>query len=408
MKLNFLKSNKKNIFMYIVLTFACLDTITRLPMNSGISIFRILSVIILLYGIFYKNFKLKKAYLFMIGVFIYSLLMVLIWDGSIAMHINNFIHWLFIFAIFVCMIILKNSNNFKRNFLIFLDIFTLVTIVIFYIEYFTGLRFFQLFTAGYDLPSVFYYGINDCASALVAVGVLYILEFVNEYNIFNLIKCIIIIITIFLLGARASVLVLGVAILLVCILKIMKSIVDKKKRNLFLLGMLVFIIAIIIINPTIDDETLVELIAKPLIQIFKLEVIDTRGSVTIRATAIVLGLKELIRTFGFGIGLGNCTLMLTRQGFSTLGSMHNMLIQVWTELGWFSIFMFYKLISKTIKKYKNDVKQKRKNSKSYYGLIMLIIAPLLGMQSSEGLLSIYIVWMTMFYAFLITFDNSED
>ena len=62
---------------------------------------------------------------------------------------------------------------------------------------------------------------------------------------------------------------------------------------------------------------------------------------------------------------------------------------------------------KTIKKYKDDLRQKQKNPKSSYGFIMLIVAPLIGIQSSEGLLSIYIVWMTLFYAFLITFESNE-
>ena len=100
--------------------------------------------------------------------------------------------------------------------------------------------------------------------------------------------------------------------------------------------------------------------------------------------------------------------MLSAQKFSTLASMHNLLIQVLTEMGWFAVFVFYKLISKTIKKHKTDIKEKRKNSKSAYGLIMLVVAPLIGIQSSEGILSIYIVWMAIFYIFLIAFDTNEE
>lgn len=388
----------QTIALYVILFFACLDTITRLSINDDISIFRILSVFVLAYGAIYKWNKLKKAYLFMAAVLVYSLLMNFLWKGKIEAVINNYIHWLFVFSLYVCVYLLSEKKEFVNSFFKFLDFVTTLTLIVFFVEYFSGIHFFAKYITYYDLPSAFYYGINDCASALIVVGVLYILKFIDEKNYMYLLKFALILLTVTLLGSRASMLVLALALMLGVFIKVFSMIHDKTiKIMLFIVIPSVVALLVFIINPKVGDVTITELIIAPIKQILNLEISDYQESITIRATAIVIGLKELFSTFGFGIGVGNCTVLLSSYGFSALKSMHNMLMQIITEMGWFAIISLFFVIKYTINSFK-----KREENKQYhiYGVVMLLIAPLIGLQSSEGLLSIYIVWITLFYVFI--------
>lgn len=402
-----MKEFKFNIdtILYFVLLLGFFDTVTRFNFMHELSPFRVAIIVVMFYVIIENLNILKKYILFMVGIAIYSLLMIVLYNGNINLFISHYIHWMFIFMIFALIMHLRKNQNFEKEFFDFLDIMTMMVIVVFYFEYFFGIRLFAGAIAEYSLPSTFFYGINDHASAIMIMGVLYAVKFIYEKNILSFFKFSLIFFSVTIVGARVSMLVLTVAIALAFVLRVCEKIeAIFYRRLLYIIAIgILGLVTIIYLNPNVGDASVVELIIEPINQIMRLEVLSFQGSVTVRTSALILGLKSLISTLGFGIGLGNSTDMLTNYGFQVLKSMHNMFMQLWVELGWIFLFVYFMILLKIIKIYRI-----RKRNMDACALLLIILFPLFGLQSSEGLLSIYPFWMTLFYVILLVFKNNDE
>lgn len=394
------------LLIYIVLVLAYFDTVLRFSFNDNLSPFRITTVICCIILILKCGKQYLKYHLFMVGVALYSLVMVMLWKGSLSAFINHYIHWIFIYTIFISIKYLSNDDEFGEKCFLFLDSMTVFVLIIFYFEYFTGIRFFPDKLAAYNVPSSLFYGINDFASAIMAIGVLYIVKFVYEKNYLHLFKYLLVFVAVTIVGARASMLCLAAALALAVLLKVSEKIERIFLKRMVLLSILCIfcIFAVTAINPKIGDSTFSDLVIKPILQIKNLEVSLFQGSVTVRTTAMVIGIKALIHSYGFGIGLGNATHILSSYNFYALKSMHNMLMQLLTEMGWFSIICFFYVIKKAFKCYRLT----DESHTPIYCLIFICLTPLFAIQSSEGLMSIYPFWITYFYVFICCFHLFEN
>ncbi len=390
--------------LYFVLALGYFDTVTRFSFYSGLSPFRLLISIALMIIAIEKGKALFRYHLFMILIAVYSISMVLIWNGNFQIFVSHYVHWMFVYAIFISIIYLSEQHNFEKSFFKFVDILTLLIVSVFYFEYFTGICFFADKIAEHDIPSVFYYGINDFASAVMAMGVLYACRFVYERKIFDIIKFFLIFIAVSIVGAKASMLCLFGAVAFAILLKFSERVeyLFHKRIILILLTGIILLVVIIAIDPQVGDAKFSELLLTPLSRILKLEVSSFEGSITLRTTAMVLGFRSLINTFGFGLGVGNATYMLTNYGFYALKSMHNIIMQLLTELGWVFVYLFISLIKCVLGAYK-----KNKNCMSVYALVFVLLTPLFAIQSSEGLMSIYPFWTVYFFVIVASIKKNE-
>ena len=125
--------------------------------------------------------------------------------------------------------------------------------------------------------------------------------------------------------------------------------------------------------------------------ILKLERFYSAGSIFDRADAVIIGLQNLLKTGGFGIGLGGCLNILDGE-LATAKSMHNIFIQCIVELGIGFLIIYWVYISKLYS---------HATSLSWFKLCFFLTLPLSSSISSGGIMSNYMFWGIVFYVFLL-------
>ena len=147
------------------------------------------------------------------------------------------------------------------------------------------------------------------------------------------------------------------------------------------------------------DTSVYDLVEREVIAIFTMEPLPGFGSLAERTNAIIYGMRELLKSHFFGIGFGNATDMMSRYYgtiFLTANTMHNLFFQFMTECGFFSVYSIYKVLSIC----KKNIREKAFET-GRIQLIFIVIFVLISSQSSQGILSNYMVWTVLFYIMLL-------
>ncbi|MBO5723658.1 MAG: hypothetical protein J6S58_02400, partial [Lentisphaeria bacterium] len=129
----------------------------------------------------------------------------------------------------------------------------------------------------------------------------------------------------------------------------------------------------------------------PVLQLLRLERYNMAGSIYDRTDAIIIGLQHLIKTGGIGIGLGGAYNILDGE-LETARSMHNIFVQTLVELGVIFLVVY---ILYLFRLYFNT------SILNWFKWCFFLLLPLSSSISSGGILSNYMFWGIVIYAFLL-------
>jgi hypothetical protein len=235
---------------------------------------------------------------------------------------------------------------------------------------------------------------------------------VYETNIIK--KYLILLYTIFLVFMNDSKLVLIGIFMAILIYVIKQNIFEKHKVFKYIFSIIMFISIFILIFLPYDeiyvsfrdyDISLYELLGLPISHILTLTPFpDIGGSDTTRANTIIYGIKELVHSNFFGIGMGNSLIMLEKPEYmlKSAKSMHNLPIQLLVENGIVVLFMYVYIFILFIKLfYKQNITKIQ--------LVATIAIPSIfvgSMGSSIGIFSDYYFFASIFL-FIIHYKHQN-
>ena len=314
----------------------------------------------------------------------------------------------YIYIIFLIIFIIRSRNiNFENNFWKFLNIITLITLVLAFIQYFVRIPYPYVKLPVYHGINLFMSNENELGEPLGFMSIIYLYKILFENKKKYLPLFVIIIAIEFINDAKLTILgcLLGYIVLLY--LKIGKIMKLSIKTIIFMgITFIIFtIVGIYILNPAIKFRdysiTVHELLFDSLKDIIRLQPVPgTGGSIIDRTNAIIYGLQELKKSNFLGIGWGNSIIMLSKDEYRllTAKSMHNIIIQFLCEMGIFAFIVYYSFI-KWI--FMNFTKLYEK-SEYILKFIFIISFVIISAQSSIGILSNYYSWIIVFYVGLIS------
>ena len=126
------------------------------------------------------------------------------------------------------------------------------------------------------------------------------------------------------------------------------------------------------------------------------------GSIQDRTNTIIFGLKELKKTYGFGIGFGNSVQMLKKPAYRKFlynaESMHNAIIQLLVEFGYVAMILYCKIIKKII----DDFGKIGRDNTYLLKCAFAVGFVFLSSQSSVGIFSNYFTWTVVIYIVLMS------
>jgi hypothetical protein len=240
--------------------------------------------------------------------------------------------------------------------------------------------------------NIFYWVDNDFSAALAAFIPILLID-KNHRNLNRLLALIGIVIIAYN-GSRIALLSMMVFVLFI--------LVNRVKWLGFVLFLLGTLLAFIVLREfTLGGDSLYQLIVDPIKHIVTLTPYAGGGSIYDRTNALIFGIIELLRSWGFGIGPGNTTRMLEEIPeylLPTAQSMHNFLAQIIVEYGWLMIFSFLYLGHRILKNWKRALI-----------FVYLITIGVASLSQSVGLFSNYYFFVAVFFGFMfIETDQSSD
>lgn len=372
--------------MLLVLCF--FEAVFRTSPDSSLSAYRLTIPFIFLLIVLPKVKLYGKELFFLIGLLFWNVLWVAVFHHDFATMFQFYFHVLCIFSVYALVKFIKITwpDHFDDIMFALLDTMTILTILVFIPQY--VLRF-NLPNTVSGRVNTFYWTENEMGMSLVVMATLYVQRFLKGKRWMDLIKILMICVILYLNDNRISI--LGFALFIMLILFIEYSSPKAKKYSLGVLGIL--IILFFLWDPVIDFKGsqlgVAELIGDPIRRIIMLDPYRLAGSLYDRTDAIIYGLIELQRTFFMGIGLGNSLNVLAMPKYYLVSakSMHNIVAQLWVELGLFAMVMYAAIAFKIIK----DLRAKPFDLTVNYRFCFVLAFILISMQSSSGIFSNYFV-----------------
>jgi hypothetical protein len=325
------KESLEKFLIFLFLFTGYLNTILRLNTESNLTLFRILLPL----GYCYFLFRFTKAAL-VCTLVLFLFLSYGVFTSRYFFRLGGFSYVFFLHYATVIYLIFFTSSLIKKfgvtmlhKHLIGIYIFMLV------------LAFFQ-FATNFGFPNtnytgtinIFYWVDNDFSAALAAIIPILLIDKSHPYS--NKILAFLGTLIIAYNGSRIALL-----SVLVFVLFLLVNRIKWLGLALFVLGA---ISAFVMFREfTLGGDSLQQLIADPFKHIVTLTPYDRGGSIYDRTNAFIFGIKELLHSWGFGIGPGNTTRMLEEipeYFLPTAQSMHNFVAQIIVEYGWLMILSF--------------------------------------------------------------------
>lgn len=401
----------KKGLVYSVLVMAVLNAVLRFSNSGATTLYRLVSPPIVLYIVATQFRKFAKSIAFFMALLVYSCIVSLLFYAVIP--VEYILFSIYIFTIYVlvkyCQII---DKDFERNFFAFIHIITLITIGASILQYFTRYTLPYLKLPAYRGVNVYMSNENELGEAFACVFILYVFLIVFRKKIRLVLPTAFIVFFLFIGDVKLSIIGVFVAVLLFVYIYLFwyrncscKSIVNFLLWSVLLL--FIFIMLLYLINPTVIFRdysiTLKKLIIEPVKMIVSGKSMNSAGSINDRTNAIVYGMKELKKTYFFGIGFGNSVNMLKKPEYhlATAKSMHNILFQFLTELGYFAVFVYVFILKKII-----SGLIKKKYSSGILFAVYCIAFVFISSQSSIGILSnYYTIIVTCYVGIISSMDN---
>lgn len=399
--------------LYSLLVFAVLNATLRFTESGMTTLFRILAPFVFLFVI-YSDFKAyKKDIAVILIAIVYSIVVSLVFYQHIAVNMLAFLMYLFALYVFMKHL-LRTDKYFEENFWSFLNIVTICTLILCWIQYFIRVPYPFLNLAHDPGVNVFMSNENELAEPLCCMLLIYLFKvlFQRKWKYLLLIANILFFTYIndakmCLIGLSAGICIMGLFFLYTVIRK--KSL---KAGKVYAIGVptlfVAVIVLLIVVNPSFKFRdysiSVDELVFDNIKRIITLDLIEGNGgSMMDRTNAIIYGLMELRRSKFFGIGWGNSVTMLAMPEFhlATAKSMHNIIMQFLVEFGFLAIFVYYKIVRWLI----SAVKRINENHFFIAKIVFAISFIFISSQSSVGILSNYYTWIVFFYVFLIPGAN---
>lgn len=396
--------------LYSLLVFAVLNATLRFTESGMTTLFRILAPFVFLFVI-YSDFKAYKKDITVILLAVaYSIAVSLIFYHHIAVDMLAFLMYLFVLYIFTKHMY-RTDRYFEKNFWDFLNIITICTLILCWIQYFVRVPYPFLNLAHDPGVNVFMSNENELAEPLCCMLLIYLFAvlFRRKWKYLLLIANILFFTYIndakmCLIGIAAGICMMGLFFLYTIIRK--KSM---KAARVYAIGvptlLVVAVVLLIVVNPSFKFRdysiSVDELIFDNIRRIITLDLVEgSGGSLMDRTNAIIYGLMELRESMFFGIGWGNSVTMLAKPEFQlvTAKSMHNIVMQFLVEFGFLAMFVYYKIVRWLIKAVKKINESPFNIAKIVFAISFIFISS----QSSVGILSNYYTWIVFFYVFLIS------
>lgn len=389
-------------FMYIALIAAFLNTVLRPAPQHSITLYRILSPIIIFIGIRYSS-KFVKSFSILLFIIMWSFIVGIRFSNDISYLINYSITYLFIFILYMTIKILQitNKKDFEKLFFKLLYNFYVIMIITFIFQYITKIYLPNVKQdPGYY--STFFWTGNDFGSALATFMPLIFLKLINKRERKDLILIIITLFSLYINDAKIALMGSIISCIIICILYGMNKIEERGKFIYFhsIIIFVVLVVSVVIIgNPSLKfrDKALdvSDAFLDPLNHIVTMIPYDTPGSIYDRTDAIIYGVDMLRDSEFLGVGIGNSIQALTMSEYNlrTAKSLHNVLLQFIVENGIVGIIIYlilvYKILKICIKKVKTNL--------DIISISQFIMLPISLLSSSVGLLSNYYVWAVIIY-----------
>ena len=392
--------------IYIIIALGFAGASVRITDSGWTEIFRWASLLTCFVIIPRKFHRYKRPLLFFGALLIYNTAVSALIYGKIQIDIYPF--YIFLFLLYVLVKYLRcEDKDFNNSFFSFLDVTTVSIILFGFAQYYFGFNLPHIQDRMDKVIYLFFWNENELSVAISCMSLIYFYRFLKG-NKKEVIKVVGILIIDYINDAKISL----IGVLLGCGLLIASVIVDVVGKNILQRAILYLVMLVLItilfmlfsigsLNLSFNgyDTSVYDLVEREVIAIFTMEPLPGFGSLAERTNAIIYGMRELLKSHFFGIGFGNATDMMSRYYgtiFLTANTMHNLFFQFMTECGFFSVYSIYKVLSIC----KKNIREKAFET-GRIQLIFIVIFVLISSQSSQGILSNYMVWTVLFYIMLL-------
>lgn len=393
------------LILLATMVFAILNATLRLTESGMTSIYRLVSPFLFLVVFLFYWKWLKREIVVIITGIIYGLSVSVLFYGHISFDMWVFLAYLCMLYVFV-RVLFYTSSNFTAEFFCFLNIVTIITLVLCWIQYFVRVPYPFLNLAHDPGVNVFMSNENELASPLSCMLIIYLYKICFEKKWKYIPIAVNILYFVYINDAKLSLIGIAMAIAVFCIFGLFfllskkYNITAKKFIGVSSISVVIVLVLIILINPEITfrdyNVSVRELIFDAIADIIMLKpTLGSGGSLVDRTNAIIFGLIELKNTAFFGIGWGNSIMMLDKPEYilMTAKSMHNIVFQFLVEFGFFAVLCYVAIIAWMIKCIKYSRKRRWNVLKVAFSVGFVFISS----QSSVGILSNYYAWLVVFF-----------
>ena len=395
----------------MLILFAIFSASLRLTSNGMTSFYRMLAPAAVVFILARSINRYKKDLVFFAAMMIYSTVVSIVFYNNI--EIEQIVFTVYVFFLYILIKETKiRDRRFEGNFWGFIHIVTTATIILAWIQHFTFYVMpFRVPPMKKGAMSVYFTNENELGAALAAIFIiyLYILVFTKKkFTAVMAFNTLSIPVIVYINDAKLSMLGIIAAVLMFGVYYLRKKGVLKKMKDssflkIIVISMASLIIGLYILNPTIHtrdyDMSIRNMIFDALIAILKRQELEGNGTYRQRSSAIIYGLRELVKSYGFGIGIGNSIKMLSKPEYYLryAKSMHNIIMQFLVELGYFGAGV-YLVIFYRIRKMFTSVQVREANMLRVVFFVALIF---ISSQSSAGFLSNYLEIAVIMYISLM-------
>ena len=391
--------------IYLLLVFSVVNATFRLTESGMSTPFRLLSPVMAAAMLFLYWKRFAKALTWLAVAAIYGITVSVLFYRHVAFDMWVFLGYLFILYLLV-MMLYHSLEDFTRTFFRFLNLITVITLVLCWLQFFIRVPYKYLNLAADPGVNVFMSNENELASPLCCMLMIYLYRIFFKKECIYSVQAVNIVFFIFINDAKMCLLGIALGAGIYCVYGLYRLLRKKtgiapRKLVLSLVVVAVLLVALVfLLNPEIPFRnytiSLKDLVLDSVMDIILLRPITgTGGSIMDRTNAIIYGMMELRNTSFFGIGWGNSVQMLQMPQYQlrTAKSMHNIIAQFLAEFGFFAIACYVLICIWIFKSLKNAEKQSVNIMKVAFALSFILISS----QSSVGILSNYYTWMVVFY-----------
>lgn len=386
-----------------------LSTVLRFTESGMSSLYRLTAPISVMVIFVKAGRKFTKDILIFSLIMGYSLLVSFVFYQNLELNLIG--QGIYLFFLWVIIKSLKFEQDFDRNFFDFINVCTIITIIMAWLQLFTDYMLPHTTRMSANTACVFFHNENEFSEAVGCMFVIYAFLILIKKEMRYIPLAISILLFAFINDAKLSLIGDVVALIILFIYRLRfsckKKMGNKTFFSLFILLIITTLVALYVfdIKFKFRDYTISirRLFFEPINNI-RIGYLVKGGSIQDRTNAIICGIKELVKTYGFGIGFGNSVVMMQkpeyRPYFYNASSMHNILAQVLVELGFVAMFFYYKIIKKIVFYFGRIKPDNNCLLKCAFAIGFIFLSA----QSSVGILSNYYTWTVALYIVFVS-DN---